>query len=48
MLMQSKAQRKPYEPPVLRVYGRMDAVTNKSFIKGGTKKDPNTPFRNRV
>ena len=46
--MKPNKRRKAYERPVLRSYGRMDAVTNKSFIKGGSKKDPHTPFRNRV
>ncbi len=46
--MESRTPRKPYQRPALRVYGRMDNVTKKSFVKGGSKKDPHTPFRNRV
>ncbi len=46
--MEQIRSRKPYQRPALRVYGRMDTVTKKSFDKGGRKKDPHTPFRNRV
>ena len=46
--MASDPKPRPYTKPVLREYGRMDAVTRKTFVgKGGGKKDPGTIFWNR-
>jgi hypothetical protein len=46
--MRRRATLKPYEKPVLRLYGEMNAVTRKSFGKEGSKKDPHNIARIRT